>query len=611
MTTDRPVTIAMLTYQRPEDLAEAIPPLVDQAQGARFPTTVLVIDNDPDGSAMPMAANYDAAIVRFVHEPRPGIAAARNRALAEATDSAALVFIDDDERPHPDWLDLLTGLWAESNAAAVVGPVVSTYPSDPEPWISEGGFFDRRRLPTGTIIDVAATNNLLLDLDTVRRLELSFNEEFGATGGSDTLFTRQLHRGGGLMLWCDEAIVTDVVPPVAPDPELAAPTSAPDRQLVEPGSRRARDAAPPTHAAPLHPGQSRAGSTAGWAAPADRRHAHGIGPPSGQRRPHAGPRPGHDRRGLRLHLRRVPPIDVMNDQVAPHLGVIVVNYAASALLERHLKELPAAAGVSVIVVDNFSSDEERSRTRNLADQHGWLLETPAENLGFGAGVNLGWARAERAGCTHLLFLNPDVEIALDAIDGLLAASAAHPQAIITPRLDRTDGSLWFAGGQLNTANGTTSSRPDTSEHAPDRWLTAACLLVPADAMAALDGFDEDYFLYWEDVDLTRRWLERGGELRICHDLVAVHAVGGTQAGEGKSPLYCRYMCRNRLLFARRHHGWSGLFRWGLTAPMYAARVLRRHGFRSALRRPATIVAALRGTLEGFAVALRPSSGQPA
>jgi hypothetical protein len=227
------LVIAVLTYRRPEDIALALPRLAAQAgpgqgspgQGSRagsgarpadLPTTVLVIDNDPEASARPiverLAGTLRPGLVRYVHEPEPGIAAARNRALREASSSALLVFIDDDEVPSERWLEQLVDLQHSSGAAAVVGPVISEYEHEPEPWIEAGKFFNRRRLATGTRLDVAATNNLLLDLRQVRALRLAFDERFGLSGGSDTLFTRQLIQRGGSMLWCDEAVVVDRVP---------------------------------------------------------------------------------------------------------------------------------------------------------------------------------------------------------------------------------------------------------------------------------------------------------------------------------------------------------------------------------------------------------------
>lgn len=216
------IVIAVLTYRRPEDLKLALPRLAAQAlsvgtvQDNPPPATVLVIDNDPGASArsavQEIARKLPSGLITYVHEPKPGIAAARNRALSESLSKDLLVFIDDDEVPSEHWLVKLLDLQRATDAAAVVGPVISEYEHPPEGWISAGRFFQRRRFSTGTPLTVAATNNLLLHLPQIRAMRLQFDERFGLSGGSDTLFTRQLVRRGGNMVWCDEAIVVDRVP---------------------------------------------------------------------------------------------------------------------------------------------------------------------------------------------------------------------------------------------------------------------------------------------------------------------------------------------------------------------------------------------------------------
>ncbi|HUX70064.1 MAG TPA: glycosyltransferase family A protein [Cellulomonadaceae bacterium] len=206
------VVIAVLTYKRPDDLRVLLPALVAQASGLGGEIEILVVDNDPQGSGEATVGLIGDPLIRYVHEPRPGISAARNRALAESVDREVLLFIDDDERPSETWLATMLGLYRRERPAAVVGPVISEYAAEPERWISAGRFFDRRRMATGTAIEAAATNNLLLDLAVVRRERLEFDEKFGLSGGSDTLFTRRLVASGERMLWCDEAPVVDVVP---------------------------------------------------------------------------------------------------------------------------------------------------------------------------------------------------------------------------------------------------------------------------------------------------------------------------------------------------------------------------------------------------------------
>jgi succinoglycan biosynthesis protein ExoM len=220
------VVVAVLTYRRPDDLAAVLPLLDAEAAGAEAAAgrasrvEVLVVDNDPDAGAREQVAALAAELaagsgtgrVRYVHEPQAGIAAARNRALDEADGFDVLVFVDDDERPRAGWLGLLLATHAEHGGCGVVGPVVSDFEVPLDDWVVMGGFFDRRRLPTGTTTDVAATNNLLLDIAAVRRAGVRFDGRLGLSGGSDTLFTRRLVAAEGPLVWCDEAVVTDVVP---------------------------------------------------------------------------------------------------------------------------------------------------------------------------------------------------------------------------------------------------------------------------------------------------------------------------------------------------------------------------------------------------------------
>jgi glycosyltransferase involved in cell wall biosynthesis len=212
------VRIAVLTYQRPQDIGAALPRLLAQAESVECDSVhcdIVVVDNDPEGSARDFVTAFGAdhpGIVHYQHEAEPGISAARNRALASAADCDLLVFIDDDERPCLNWLALLLETYQAHASAAVVGPVISEFEVQPDAWVQAGRFFDRRRLPTGTEVKVAATNNLLLDLHQIRAYGLDFDPQFGISGGGDTMFTRSLYQNGGKLVWCDEAIVLDVVP---------------------------------------------------------------------------------------------------------------------------------------------------------------------------------------------------------------------------------------------------------------------------------------------------------------------------------------------------------------------------------------------------------------
>ncbi|MDQ1576672.1 MAG: succinoglycan biosynthesis protein ExoM [Microbacteriaceae bacterium] len=214
------VTIALPTYRRPEKLRGLLPMLTAQADevrtrpGSPFDVELLVVDNDSERSGEDAAREAADPHLRYVVEPTPGISAARNRAMDESVRSNVLVFMDDDELPRDGWLEHLLQVWQETRPAAVSGRVVVTYEGTLDPWIAAGGFFRRRTMPTGTEIRVASTNSILLDLDQVRRIGVRFAADLGLTGGSDTLFSRQLVRGGGRIVWCDESVVDDLLPAI-------------------------------------------------------------------------------------------------------------------------------------------------------------------------------------------------------------------------------------------------------------------------------------------------------------------------------------------------------------------------------------------------------------
>ncbi len=220
----RRVTVGVLTYRREMQLARLLDALEPQFYDVQlrwsggYNCRVLVVDNDPAGGAASVAEERGGRLdyrLDYVCEATPGIAAARNRVLDCTPDDDILVFIDDDETPRPSLLVALLETFSDYSCGAVTGPVVSGFEAEPDPFIVAGRFFARDHrsdLRTGQRVHRAATNNLLLDLHTVRRLGVRFDAAFGATGGEDSVFTGELDRAGVPMVWCAEAVVTDHVP---------------------------------------------------------------------------------------------------------------------------------------------------------------------------------------------------------------------------------------------------------------------------------------------------------------------------------------------------------------------------------------------------------------
>lgn len=218
------VVVAVPTYQRNNHLRELLPQLTEQISRAHDITgRVVVIDNDPAGRAFSVIEEYLAGrdavggcgttvAVDYVHEVNPGVVAVRNRALREAAEDDVVLFIDDDERPSPAWLETMVTVWRETDAAGVVGRVALSFEHQPDQFVTDGGFYRRTSLPTGTPVEAGACNNLLLDMAQVRTENLWFDQGMGLSGGEDTLFTTELTRSGRQLVFCREAYVTDLVP---------------------------------------------------------------------------------------------------------------------------------------------------------------------------------------------------------------------------------------------------------------------------------------------------------------------------------------------------------------------------------------------------------------
>ncbi|TFC69749.1 glycosyltransferase family 2 protein [Cryobacterium sp. TMS1-20-1] len=301
----------------------------------------------------------------------------------------------------------------------------------------------------------------------------------------------------------------------------------------------------------------------------------------------------------------------------PSLAVVVVNFGSSLLLKQNLQPMSRSApSVQIVVVDNFTDAAEQARMAVLAAQEGWQLVLSPTNVGFGGGMNLGVARAQHNGRTHFLLLNPDAAIAADQLVRLLDVSTAHPLTLVSPRILRPDGRVWFDGSDLYLDDGrvrATRRRRDFVSARVTPWLSGACLLISEELWRRVGGFSDDYFLYWEDVEFSHRVLQVGGAVTVCADANATHDPGGTQsgvherAGQAKSYSYYYYNVRNRLVYAARNMAPGDRRRWRRHSLEAAWEVVTRGGRRQLLTSLLPLLAAARGLRDGLAY--RPAPDQ--
>lgn len=294
------------------------------------------------------------------------------------------------------------------------------------------------------------------------------------------------------------------------------------------------------------------------------------------------------------------------------LGIVVVSFGSADLLRENLARVDRAAmrtASAVVVVDSYRDDASRAAVERCTREHGWDLVAPDVNTGFGGGMNLGVARAIELGCTSVVLLNPDLAATADVLDALAEEAERSPRTLISPRIVRPDGRAWFTGGALDLRTGWTRNVEAPATPQTEGWLTGASLACSVELWREVGGFDDHYFLYWEDVDLSYRCTAAGGTLLVRQDLTCVHDVGGTQ-GMGKSPTYYYYNCRNRMVFAAKHLDRPAVRSWLVRTPAYARAVLLRGGRRQLLRPWRPVSAVVRGSTSGALQALRAPRRRP-
>lgn len=233
--------------------------------------------------------------------------------------------------------------------------------------------------------------------------------------------------------------------------------------------------------------------------------------------------------------------------MTPDVTAILVNYNAGnelAVALRSIQSDCAEVEWEAVVVDNASSDNSAAIVETFP--RATLIRNPA-NVGFGRAVNQAAAVAT---APRLLLVNPDCRLVSGAISTLRSVLDAEPScAVVGPRIFDPDGTVQGSArgdpDMLTGLFGRTGAlrvllpflpvarrnvvvedavRTGASSVVVD-WLSGACMLIRRDAFTAAGGFDERFFLYWEDADLCRRLRNRGFQVRYVPGASAVHQVG--------------------------------------------------------------------------------------
>lgn len=243
---------------------------------------------------------------------------------------------------------------------------------------------------------------------------------------------------------------------------------------------------------------------------------------------------------------------------------IIVAYGSPELLQRAVNSAISAGVERVHIWDNsgLSRVQDQFSSYDRVHVHG-----DGHNWGFGGGVNRAAALAQSRDGDQLLLLNPDAEIEARSLS-LLRAELASDPGIAAPRMRYPDGSFGIVGGSRPRLIKEVLASARIDDLLPARvrnrlltwfgsrdsgslgasmlsgaplsvdWVSGFCMLVSHEAFYAVAGFDESYFLYFEDVDLCLRAGVAGYRSRVVREAVASHIESATTS-TAKSSHYAR------------------------------------------------------------------------
>jgi N-acetylglucosaminyl-diphospho-decaprenol L-rhamnosyltransferase len=236
------------------------------------------------------------------------------------------------------------------------------------------------------------------------------------------------------------------------------------------------------------------------------------------------------------------------------VSVVVVTFQSREIVAACLDSLQEPPPKGIVVVDNASDDGTAAFVRERFPT-AQVLSLP-ENVGFGAAANTG---VDATDTPYVLVLNPDARPLGDSLEKLAACAATNlDAAVIAPTLvdeaGRAQPSRIGYPTPLWTGTPAVTSFPSRRSGAAgsDGFAVGAAFLLRREAFRAVGGFDPDFFLFYEEVDLCLRLERAGWSIVSCPGATFVHA-GGAATRIDWSESYRRQLC-GHLRFMLKHRG---------------------------------------------------------
>lgn len=258
------------------------------------------------------------------------------------------------------------------------------------------------------------------------------------------------------------------------------------------------------------------------------------------------------------------------------LYVVVLNYNGyenTVICVQSLvkSRIPQGFSFKIVIVDNASKEEEGKKLKKDFPKAITILNS--KNLGYSGGNNSGIEFSLSQGATHILVINNDTLVLRDSLYEMILGMREGNFDVVCPKIYFEKGFeyhkdryrkadlgrvFWFAGAEMDWNNVIGSHRGvdqvdhgqfDTEKNMD--FMTGACFLAKREVFEKAGMFNDDYFLYYEDADLSMRIKESGFRMGFISKSVIFHKNAGSVGGSGSS-LQDYFITRNRLLFGMHY-----------------------------------------------------------